>query len=278
MSRLEGKVALVTGGASGIGKACCERMAEEGAFVYVTDINEKDGKAVAESLGSLGAFLPLDVREEDQWAGVIEAIVKAKGRLDTLVNNAGIIGFDDNSGPQDPEEASLESWREVHRVNLDGVFLGCKYAIRAMKGAKSGSIINMSSRSGLVGIPTAAAYASSKAAVRNHTKSVALYCAEQGYNIRCNSIHPAAVLTPLWDPMLGEGEAREKAIENLAQGAPLQRVGMPDDVAWAVVYFAADESAYITGTELTIDGGILAGSHRGLSKISEEGVSSAGDV
>ena len=147
----------------------------------------------------------------------------------------------------------------MHRVNSTGVMLGCKYAIRLMK-EKGGSIVNISSRSGVVGIPGAVAYASSKAAVRNHTKSVALYCAENGYKIRCNSVHPAAIMTPMWDAMLGEGEQRQKIIEEIEFGIPLGHFGVPIDVAYGVLYLASNESKYVTGIELTIDGGILAGS------------------
>ena len=148
----------------------------------------------------------------------------------------------------------------MHAVNLDGVFLGCKHAIRAMRPQGSGSIINISSRSGLVGIPGAAAYASSKAAVRNHTKTVALWCAGQGLAIRCNSIHPAAVLTPMWEPMLGDGPDREARMAALVSDTPLRRFGRPEEVAALAVLLASDEATYITGTELTIDGGLLAGS------------------
>ncbi len=160
---------------------------------------------------------------------------------------------------QDPEQTSLETWHHIHAINLDGVFLGCKYGIQLMK-KQGGSIINLSSRSGLVGIPTAVAYASSKAAVRNHSKSVALYCAEKNYNIRCNSLHSGAILTPLWDSMLSEESNRNQMIEKISRHIPLKRMGNPKDVAYAVLYLASDESSYITGTELTIDGGILAGS------------------
>jgi len=184
---------------------------------------------------------------------------KKYGCLDILVNNAGITGFLESAGPWDVENSDLKSWEEVHRVNATGVMLGCKYAIRLMK-EKGGSIINISSRSGIVGIPGAVAYASSKAAVRNHTKSVALYCAENGYKIRCNSVHPAAIMTPMWDAMLGEGEQRQKIIEDVEYGIPMGHFGEPMDVAFANLYLASDESKYVTGIELTIDGGILAGS------------------
>jgi 3(or 17)beta-hydroxysteroid dehydrogenase len=150
----------------------------------------------------------------------------------------------------------------VHRTNLDGVFLGCKHAIRTMRRAAprgGGAIVNISSRSGLVGVPAAAAYASSKAAVRNHTKSVALYCAQQRLPIRCNSIHPAAVLTPMWEPMLGTGAAREAALAALAADVPLRRFGTPAEVAALAVMLASEEAAYVTGSEFHVDGGILAG-------------------
>lgn len=196
-SRLEGKVALITGAAQGIGEAIAILFAREGARVIVSDINDPKGKSVAQKCGGNSLYLHLDVREEKDWQESIRQIVDRFGKLDIVVNNAGITGFQEDFGPQDPEHASLTSWREVHAVNSDGVFLGCKYAIQMMKGSDAASIINISSRSGLVGIPGASAYAASKAAVRNHTKTVALYCCQQGYKIRCNSIHPAAILTPM---------------------------------------------------------------------------------
>ncbi len=178
-----------------------------------------------------------------------------------VVNNAGITGFEEGIVPHDPEHASLADWHQVHRTNLDGVFLGCKYAIQAMRRSGGrGSIINLSSRSGVVGIPGAAAYAASKAAVRNHTKTVALYCAEQGLNIRCNSLHPAAILTPMWDPVLGTGAEREARLRELVSDCPLRRFGTPEEVAAVAVLLASDESSYMTGAELHVDGGILAGS------------------
>ena len=144
-------------------------------------------------------------------------------------------------------------------VNLDGTFLGCRYAIGAMRAKATGSIINISSRSGFVGIPAAADYASSNAAVRNHTKSVALYCAEQGLNIRCNSIHPAAILTPMWEPMLGNGPDREARMAAFVADTPMRRFGMVEEVASIALLLASDEAAYMIGTELTVDGGLLAG-------------------
>lgn len=260
MGRLNNKIALVTGSASGIGEAISRAFVAEGARVFVTDINNERGMEVALQLGPEAAYLSLDVRKEDDWATAIQSVVKRHGQLDVLVNNAGITGFETGFAAHDPEHASLEDWHAVHRTNLDGVFLGCKYGIRAMRNKGSGSIINISSRSGLVGIPAAAAYASSKAAVRNHTKTVALYCAEQGLNIRCNSIHPAAILTPMWEPMLGTGPEREERMRMFVKDTPLRRFGTAEEVAAVAILLASDEAAYMTGAEINIDGGILAGS------------------
>lgn len=260
MNRLKGKVALVTGAARGIGEAIAHAFLNEGAFVYLSDINDELGVKTAKKLGRSAQYVHLDVRNEQHWRSVTHQIVSAHSAIDVVVNNAGITGFEGGDLVQDPENASLAAWRSVHETNLDGVFLGCKYAIKAMRPKRAGSIINISSRSGLVGIPGAAAYASSKAAVRNHSKSVALYCAEQGLQIRCNSIHPAAILTPMWEPMLGNGPDREARMAELVSDTPLRRFGMPEEVAALAVLLASDEATYITGSELSIDGGLLAGS------------------
>ena len=260
MGRLEGKVALVTGAARGIGEAIARAFANEGAIVILSDIRDAEGQLAAQSMGPHASYSHLDVRVEFEWKRVIVQILLDHGRLDVLVNNAGVTGFEDGMRLHDPEHATLEDWHAVHRTNLDGVFLGCRQAIRAMREHGCGSIINISSRSGLVGIPAAAAYASSKAAVRNHTKSVALYCAEQGLAIRCNSIHPAAILTPMWEPMLGRGAEREANMRACVHDTPMRRFGTPEEVAALAVLLASEEAAYMTGTELNIDGGILAGS------------------
>lgn len=258
--RLGGKVALITGAARGIGEAIARRFATEGARVLITDVRDELGAAVAASIGTMAEYRRLDVREESDWARVIDEVLSRHARLDVLVNNAGVTGFEDGVVAHDPEHATLESWRAVHRTNLDGVFLGCKHAIRAMRITGAGSIVNVSSRSGVVGIAGAAAYASSKAAVRNHTKTVALYCAEQGLRIRCNSIHPAAILTPLWDPVLGTGPDRETRLKEFVRDTPLRRFGTPEEVAAIAALLASDESSYLTGAEIHVDGGILAGS------------------
>ena len=259
MGRLQDKVTLVTGAASGIGAGIARAFAREGAIVWLTDIDEPGGAALAAELGERHRFARLDVAVEADWA-LVEELVAAHGRLDVLVNNAGITGLEAGTAPHDPEHATVAEWRRVHQVNLEGTFLGCRAAIRAMRPQRRGSIINMSSRSGLVGIPRAAAYASSKAAIRNHTKSVALWCASEGLEIRCNSVHPAAIMTPMWDAMLGTGPDREARIAAMAKDTPLKRFGTVEEVAELVVFLASDEATYITGSEFDIDGGLLAGS------------------
>jgi NAD(P)-dependent dehydrogenase (short-subunit alcohol dehydrogenase family) len=263
MPRLRNRIALVTGAARGIGAAIARAFVDEGATVIVTDIDEAGAHGLARALGAQANARRLDVREELAWAATMAHVLDAHGRLDVLVNNAGITGLEQGAR-HDPEHASLADWHAVHRTNLDGTFLGCKHALRTMRrappGGAGGSIVNISSRSGIVGVAAAAAYASSKAAVRNHSKSVALYCAGEGLKVRCNSIHPAAILTPMWEPMLGEGVQREAALAALAADTPLRRFGTPEEVAAIAVLLASDESAYVTGAEFHVDGGLLAGS------------------
>lgn len=254
MKRLENKTCVVTGAARGIGAAICRAFINEGANVIATDCDETALQAFARETKCTPVHH--DVGCEKGW----QKLAKAVPEIDVLVNNAGITGFENGVVAHDPEHASLADWQAVHRVNLDGTFLGCRYAIGAMQNRPSGSIINISSRSGMVGIPLAAAYAASKAAVRNHSKTVALYCAQKGYNIRCNSIHPAAILTPMWEPMLGTGPDRETRMAALVADTPAKRFGTPAEVAAVAVMLASDEAAYMTGAELTIDGGLLAGS------------------
>lgn len=250
--KLKNKLCIITGAAQGIGEAIARRFAGEGARVIITDTNTKLGEKVAKALK--GEFFTLDVSRESDWVKLEEAYP----HIDVLVNNAGITGIEPGGDPQDPEHVTYEDWKTVHHVNLDGTFLGCRYAIKAMRKKKKGAIVNMSSRSGLVGIPGAAAYASSKAGIRNHTKTVALYCAQNGLDIRCNSIHPGAIMTPLWDPMLGEN--KQEAMKECVKDTPMKRFGTPEEVACAALFLASDESSYMTGAEVVVDGGILAGS------------------
>lgn len=259
MGKLSGKIALVTGAARGIGKAIGEMFHQEGALVTLTDIRDEQGMAVAAALSARAVYAHLDVRIESDWEHVTRELVRKHGTIDVLVNNAGITGFETGAESHDPEHVSLDTWRAVFSTNLEGVVLGCRFAISTMRTKGWGSIINLGSRSGVVGIPGATPYAASKAAVRNHTKSVALYCAEQGLAIRCNVIQPAAILTPMWDQILGDGPDRTAREKEYTQGTPLARFGTVDEVAAIALYLAADESAFTTGAEFNIDGGMLAG-------------------
>lgn len=255
MNRLTDKVCFITGAGGGIGAAIAEAFANEDAFVVIGDINVEKGEARAAELGPKACFLNHNATDESQWQEAMDAIVARFGGLDVLVNNAGVIGTEGGQ-PHDPEHTTLDEWRRVMTINLDSVFLGCRYAIRTMRATgRAGSIINMSSRSGLVGVPKTAAYAASKAAIRNHSKSVALYCAEQNLGIRCNSLFPASIRTPMWETMLHDKADEERLLKSM----PLHRFGRPEEVAAVAVLLASDEATYITGSEFNIDGGILAG-------------------
>ncbi len=253
MGRVEGKVALVTGGASGIGRATAEKLAAEGARVVIGDVVESEGAAAAAESG--GRFVVLDVRDEGAWKRVIDEIVAAEGRLDILANIAGVLG--DPTG-QDPESATLEEFRRVNEINLEGVFLGCKSAIAAMRESGGGSIVNMSSIAGIIGTPVLAAYGAGKAGVRQITKSVALHCARRRYGIRCNSVHPGVIQTRMADDVLIAygGNDPEAARAAYHERIPLGAFGTPEDIAHGVVYLASDEAKYMTGAELVIDGGL----------------------
>ncbi len=251
--RVEGKVALVTGAASGLGAAAARMLVREGARVALTDLNEEAGQALAKELGMTARFWRLDVTKEEDWISVVDSVMATFERLDVLVNNAGI-GI-----AKDVETISLQEWRLVNAVNLDGVFLGCKHGIRAMRqcGAK-GSIINMSSVAGLIGAAALPAYCASKGGVRLLTKSVALHCAKQGYGIRCNSVHPVFVDTPMVDALASLSGDKATGKERMAKGIPIGRLGEPDEIAYAVVYLASDESRLMTGSEFVLDGGTTA--------------------
>lgn len=249
--RCAGKVAIVTGAASGIGAGCAKRLATEGARVALVDRDER-GADVAAALGEPHAFLVLDVTDEDGWRRVVDDVVARFGRLDILVNAAGIATWNDI------ERATLAEWRQVNAVNAEGTFLGCKAAIGAMKATGGGSIINLSSVAGLVGDANAPAYCASKGAVRLLTKSVALHAARKGYGIRCNSVHPSFIATPMVEAVIAGSRDAAKMREIVERAAPLGHMGEVDDVANAVVYLASDESKFVTGTELVVDGGLTA--------------------
>ncbi|NKX45167.1 SDR family NAD(P)-dependent oxidoreductase [Roseicyclus persicicus] len=253
MHRLTGKTCVVTGAGRGIGAAIATAFAREGAEVLVTDIDLGAAEAVARGIGATA--LVLDVRSEADW----QRLVDHRPALDVLVNNAGITGFEDGPARFDPEGIALEDWRRVMATNLDGCMLGCRYALGAMRGRPGAAIVNIASRSGMVGIPGAAAYAASKAGIRNLTKSVALYAAEQGLTLTCNAISPAAILTPMWEPMLGTGPDREARMAAFVADTPLRRFGTVEEVAAVAVMLASGEAGYITGSEIVMDGGILAG-------------------
>ncbi|WNG17844.1 glucose 1-dehydrogenase [Cystobacter fuscus] len=251
--RVEGKVALVTGAASGLGKAMAVMLAREGARVAVTDRNEEGAREVAQAIGGSARAWTLDVTREEDWGRVVDEVLSTFGRLDVLVNNAGV------GAVVDIESMTLEQWRFVHAVNVDGVFLGCKHGIRAMRqcGAK-GSIINISSVAGLVGVAEFPAYSSSKGAVRLLSKSVALHCAYKGYGIRCNSVHPSFIETPMVDKLATAMGDPQASRAKLARKIPLGSLGEPDDIAYAVLYLASDESKMMTGSEFVVDGGTTA--------------------
>ena len=247
MGRVDGKVALVTGGGSGLGAADCELLASEGATVIVSDINLGAAEAVAHRIGGAAVALAHDVASEDSWATVIGEIGRRFARLDILVNNAGVVHM------ADFEECTLEKYRWVNSIMSDGVFLGCKHAVPLMNRNDGGSIVNMSSVGALLGYPIFFAYSAAKGAVRSLTKSVAVACQEKGYKIRCNSVHPGSIETPMVQLASGRvGEEQQVAKGVLPPGAN----GAPIDVANLVLFLASDESRFITGAEFVIDNGV----------------------
>jgi NAD(P)-dependent dehydrogenase (short-subunit alcohol dehydrogenase family) len=260
--RLLGKVAIVTGGASGIGAATARQFARHGALVLLTDTNTALGKTVEADIvnsGETALFAPQDVRDEAQWAAIVALAEKTYGRLDILCNIAGISGRDPRLNIQTTHTAgprlgdqTLEQWDQVMAVNATGVFLGTKAAIPAMQRAGGGSIINISSICGIVGSHADAAYHASKGAVRLFSKAAAIQYAPD--KIRVNSVHPGFVDTPMTQPGHSNPEIARKRIE----ATPLGRFGTPDDIAAGCLYLASDESSWVTGSELVIDGGMTA--------------------
>lgn len=254
--RVAGKKAFITGGAQGLGAAMGAALAAEGAKVTLADINLEGAKAQAAVInaarGSEVAFaLALDVTQEDQWIKALAAADAAMGGLSVLINNAGI------SRSGDIEQLSYEDWKLVMDVNVDSVFLGTKHALKYMRQHQPGSIINISSIAGLIAAHNSPVYNASKAAVWLLSKGIALHCAKQGLDIRSNSIHPTFIDTPILDP-LRQRFGKEEAEGKLARQVPLGRIGAPSDIANAALYLASDESRFMTGAELKLDGGISA--------------------
>lgn len=244
--RVSGKVIIVTGAAAGLGAAIAERLAGEGATVVRTDIAGGSG------------VVRQDVTDEAQWQDLVTDVVKQHGRLDGLVNNAGIA---DGKGPPDPEHALADDWRRIYTVNVEGVFLGCKHAIPAIAAAGGGSIVNMSSIGALVPTPFLSAYGASKAAVMHYSRTVALHCCEQGHAIRCNSVHPGQVRTPMHVELMARTAAElglndEQAAEAFLSKVPMKKWQEAVDIANGVLFLMSDESRFVTGTSLVIDGGM----------------------
>ena len=258
MGQVQGKVAIVTGGASGIGAACAATLAREGAKVVITDLDDSRGEALVAEIGSAGGeaiFLHQDVSLEESWPGIIEAAERRFGRLDVMVANAGI-GIMCRA-----VEMSLADWRRQIAVNLDGVFLSVKYAVPAMRRAGGGSIIITSSVAGLRGSAGLAGYCATKGGVRLFAKAVAMECAAEADGIRVNTVHPGVIDTPIWAKLSGSGGRNIPIDPNdvAKAGVPLGRAGQAQDIANGVLFLASDASNYMTGAELVIDGGMTGG-------------------
>lgn len=250
--RLAGKAAFISGAASGLGRAMAAAFAGEGARVVVADIDVARGREAAASIGESAVFLAHDVTSEEQWIGNLGEAARVFGRVDTLVNNAGI-------GTRGTvETTTLAEWRRIHAVNLDGPFLGCKHAIPLVAAAGGGAIINISSVAGLIGARDSAAYCASKGGLRLLTKSVALHCAHRRNGVRCNSIHPVYTETPMVEEMLASARDPEKMREAMVAMIPLGRLGTPAELAAMAVYLASDEARFVTGAEFVFDGGYTA--------------------
>lgn len=243
MQRVEGKVCIITGAASGIGREDALLLAREGAKVVLTDLNEEAGRQVAAEIGTNALFIRHDIANESDWQHVVKTTVEHFGRLDVLVNNAAILALGSI------EDTTLELWQKVQKINGDGYFLGCKYAIQAMKETGGGSIINMSSVAALGAMPMFCAYSASKGAVAAMTRSIALHCKQQGYRIRCNSVHPDGVNTPMTQALAGGQAIPQEALDQ----DPMNRMAAPRDIANVVLFLATDESRFVNGAEIRVD-------------------------
>ncbi len=248
MGRVEGKVAIITGAASGLGEADARLLAAEGASVVMTDINAEAGEVIAAEIGA--EFVHQDVSEEETWPVLVERVMDRHGRLDILVNNAGIAII------ANVARTTTEVWRRTLAVHLDATFFGCHYTLPAMKESGGGSIINMSSTAALMGLSAYFAYSAAKGGIRSLTKSVAHYCRERQNGIRCNSVHPGSIDTPMVHAALEDlaermrKDGREQELDRIAAG-----IGEPNDIAYMVLYLASDESKHVTGAELVVDNG-----------------------
>ena len=260
MGRLDNKIVLITGSTSGIGLASAKlAIKEKAARVILSNQNGIINEEMTRLPGDNCEFIKLDVRSEKDWEEAIALIDSKYGRLDVLINNAGITGTKLKSQALGLEETSFESWKEVLSVNLDGIFLGCKSAMKIMAKSDQASIVNVGSRSGINGRHDRIAYATSKAALSTLTKSIAIYATSKYYNIRCNLVLPSTILTPMWEPLLEEKENGNFELpEKYAEKIPMKRFGTPEEVANAILFLASDESAYITGAEIIVDGGTSA--------------------
>lgn len=252
MPRLENRVVLVSGGASGIGAATARLVVREGGKAAIADRDEEKGRALAQELGASALFVPLDVTQEPAWQKAVAVTVDTFGGLHGLLNAAGI------GARNDIESCTLAEYRRINDVNALGTFLGCKAAIAAMRQSGGGSIVNISSVLGLRGASYAMAYCASKGAVRLLTKHVALHCAQMKYGIRCNSVHPGYIDTPMIAPRLDQTVANMTGRQWLEELHPLGRLGQADEVATMILFLLSDESSFSTGAEFVCDGGLTA--------------------
>ena len=252
MGRLDGKHAIITGGAKGIGRATAEMFVREGAKVIIGDIDDEAGAATADALGDAVYFLHLDVMKPDDWTAAAQAANERFGALQILVNNAG------GGLAGGVEDTDLESFRFVHALNVESTFLGMKACLPLMKTSGPGSIVNVSSVAGMVGAPNMLAYCSAKGAVRLLSRSAAMDFARRGYSIRCNSVHPSFTDTPLVQTLVSSLGEPDRVRQALVKDIPLRRMGQPDEIASMILYLASDESTFVTGAEMVVDGGLTA--------------------